>query len=334
MKPVPDQIKAIRDLVNGYKMSQVLITAEELGIFARVAVGPIAANEIGVAAGGVPAERIEPLLNVLAGAAVLTRDADGRYALSEDFATLDPRHKASQNGYLQYAARVAEKWTRLADAVRRANVADANFDEITGADRETAAAFAAAMDANAKPQAAFIAQQYDFSGRRILDVGAGAGTYSIEVATRFPDSRLALLETPGMVDVLKAFVDRANLSSRLQVLSGDYRESLPEPPYDDIFMFAVVHQEQRQTVLSMLRHAREALARGGRLFLTSFFLDESRTEPPFSAMFAVEMLVMVGSGRVYTFREIAELLAEAGFQDVARRDEIPGPATLFVATSI
>lgn len=69
----------------------------------------------------------------------------------------------------------------------------------------------------------------------------------------------------------------------------------------------------------------------GRLFLTSFFLNDDKIGPEFSVQFAIEMLVNTKNGKVYTHSEIKDLLKESNFSKMERIDEIPGPATLYIA---
>ena len=69
----------------------------------------------------------------------------------------------------------------------------------------------------------------------------------------------------------------------------------------------------------------------GRLFLTSFFLNEDKISPEFSVQFAIEMLVNSKNGKVYTHSEIKNLLNDTNFSNIEKIDEIPGPATLYVA---
>lgn len=329
MKPVPEQIKEIRGLVNGYKSSRVLMAAEELGVFAALAEQTRALEDVARSV-GTPVERLRALLDVMVGVGVLTKD-DGRYSIANEFSTLNPEHPAAQNGYIRYAREVSQRWESLAAAVRSNEPAQRNFEAITGADKKTAKAFADAMNANAKTQAAFLAREFEFAGHAILDVGAGAGTYSIEVGRHSDDARAVLLEVPEMVPITKEFVNSAGLSSRLEVIGGDYRKRLPTGEFDDIFLFAVLHQEGETEARELLSRCKRVLRQGGRLFLTSFFVDDSRTGPPFAAMFGVEMLVMVPTGRVYSLTEAKELVKDAGFADVAVRGDIPGPATLIVA---
>ena len=45
-------------------------------------------------------------------------------------------------------------------------------------------------------------------------------------------------------------------------------------------------------------------------------MDESRTNPPAGAVFALNMLVNTQAGDTYTFREVKETLNVAGFEKV------------------
>ena len=59
--------------------------------------------------------------------------------------------------------------------------------------------------------------------------------------------------------------------------------------------------------------------------------NEERTGPPSAMIFAVNMLVNTNEGDTFTFSEISQWLAEAGFTD-ARMMEVPGPGPLVLAT--
>jgi cyclopropane fatty-acyl-phospholipid synthase-like methyltransferase len=162
-------------------------------------------------------------------------------------------------------------------------------------------------------------------------VGAGAATYSIAIGSEYKDCTGVLLELPAMAPITQQFVARSGLEARFSVTPGDYRNGLPDGPFDDVFLYAVVHQEREDEVRRMLNWIHDVLRPGGRLFLSSFFLEESRIEPAFSVMFAIEMLVMVPNGNVYTHSEIQSLLQGASLESIERIDDLPGPATLYVS---
>ena len=81
----------------------------------------------------------------------------------------------------------------------------------------------------------------------------------------------------------------------------------------------------------MLDNIYKVLKPNGRLFLTSFFLNEDKISPEYSVQFAIEMLINTEKGKAYTHNEIQDLIKKSQFKKIERVDEIPGPATLYIA---
>ena len=99
----------------------------------------------------------------------------------------------------------------------------------------------------------------------------------------------------------------------------------------EAFLFAVVHQESKENLNELLKNIYSVLNPKGRLFLTSFFLNEDKISPEFSVQFAVEMMLNSNNGKVYTHSEIQNLMVQNKFKEIKRIDDIPGPATLYIA---
>ncbi len=323
-------MQQLRSLVNGYKIAQILMSAEQLGIFAAISHGSNTLDAIANRIGGNTAT-IEPVLRALQNVGILKEEL-GVFLFTEYGSLLDPQVQGSQNGYLQYAASVKSLWNDLDLAIKDPHRSTENFAAITGQNVETSRRFMAAMDANAKPQAKWIAEKFDFSGRSILDVGAGAGTYSFSVAQKFTTSKIVAFDLPAIAEPLTKRLKSTELIDRVQVLSGDYHTDIPNEKFDDMFLFAVIHQESPERAQDLLSKAKSGLKPSGRLFLTSFFVDETRSKPDFAVIFGVEMLVMVPGGRVYSFIEVENLMRRAGFTNIQKYDDIPGPATLYVSS--
>lgn len=327
MNPIPAQIAKFKSLVNGYKISQIIMSVERLGVFAAMSTGSTHISDIAAKVSCRP-ERLAPLLNALVHYELLSKDGD-EYSFAENAAVINPTHPVSQNGYVSFSEDVRNKWIRLGDIAR--DVTTGDLGRVTGKDLDETRNFISAMHANGVPQAKFISENYDFSSRRILDLGAGSGVYSLSVGERYVTSAGVLIELPGVVDITQEYLNKSDAKDRFSVLPSDYHIGLPDAQFDDVFMFAVAHQESPDRLSYLLKRAKNCLSPGGRIFLTSFFLDESRTSPQFSTLFSVEMMVMSGSGHVYTFGEIESLLGDAGFS-FQKIDAIPGPATLYVAS--
>jgi hypothetical protein len=86
---------------------------------------------------------------------------------------------------------------------------------------------------------------------------------------------------------------------------------------------AIVHQNSREQNRELFRKVFAALTPGGRILIRDIVMDESRTRPPMGAFFAVNMLVATAGGGTFTFNELRDDLAAAGFRGAAllRRGE-------------
>ncbi len=328
MTTVLAQVAKFRSIINGYKISQIIMTLENLSVFAIIGGGASNLKDICLKV-GVSEKKLAPLLNSVAHYGYLSKEGN-TYYFPDDAVILNPNHPAAQNGYIRFSENVRDKWLQLGDCLKD-EVNIGSLERVTGGNLKETRNFISAMHVNAIPQANYIADNYNFSGRTILDLGAGSGVYSTIIGERYEDSKGVLFDLPGVSPITHEYVTRANLDSRFSVVSGDYHNELPDGDFTDVLLFAVIHQESKSILAELLRHIRSKLSGGGRFFLTSFFLEENRTEPTFPTLFSVEMVVMHENGHVYTYSEVESALSEAGFS-FERIDKVPGPATLYVAT--
>jgi len=326
MTPIPAQVAKFRSLINGYKISQIIMSLEKLGVFDAIGIGATDIKSI-TAKTGVNEGRLSPLLNAVVHYGLLAKNGDS-YNFADDAVVLNPKHPASQNGYIRFSENVRDKWVGLKDLVAEDSTGD--LGKVTGGNIEETRNFISAMHVNALPQSKYLVENYDFQGHRVLDLGAGSGVFSIAIGNKYDSSSGLLFDLPGVAEITKEYVEKSEASDRFSVVAGDYHKEIPEGEFDDILLFAVAHQETPSELETLLITAKSKLKQGGRLFLTSFFLEDDKTGPTFPALFAVEMIVMHESGSVYTFSEIENALSKAGFT-FNRVDAIPGPATLYVA---
>ena len=78
------------------------------------------------------------------------------------------------------------------------------------------------------------------------------------------------------------------------------------------------------TIRQMFSGAQRALVPGGRVIVSDMMLDPTKTQPPFSALFSLQMLLTTEAGAVFSAAECGEWLAAAGFEDVTT-NELPPP---------
>ena len=323
---IKEQAKKFKEMINSYKLTYIIISANNIKLFDCLdnkgkTLAQIA-RKLNLEEG-----KIEPILNALTFYKIISKTND-TYYLKEYNEVLNKNSEYNQLGYINFAETVIKKYQNLENAIKNEGVSTNNFKQLTEKEAES---FMKGMDANAITQAKFIAENYDFNNHKILDVGAGAGTYSITVAKKYETVTGKMIDLPEMVKIQNKRINQEGLQGRMISESYDYNSNFPTENYEDVFLFAVIHQEPENNVKKLLENIYTVLKPNGRLFLTSFFLNEDKISPEFSVQFAIEMLINTEKGKAYTHNEIQKLINKSNFKEIERIDEIPGPATLYIA---
>lgn len=323
---IKEEISNFKSMVNSYKLTSLIITANNIGIFDNLNESAKSLEQIAKEI-EIPSNRIEPILNGLVFNKIIEKNEIGYY-LTEYKDVLLKDSKFNQTGYIDFAQTVMGKYNNLENAIKGNNFSFNNFKDLTEKQAEN---FMKGMQANAVPQAEYIASKYNFENHSILDIGAGAGTYLITVSKGYKSVKGKMIDLPQVSIIQNRNIEKEDLKDRLVSVSCDYNIDFPKENYDDVFLFAVVHQEPEENVRNLLDNIYNVLKPNGRLFLTSFFLNDDKISPEFSVQFAIEMLANSKNGKVYTHNEIKKLLKDSNFKNIERIDDIPSPATLYIA---
>lgn len=323
---VEEQTRKLKEMINSYKLTYLIISASEIGIWNYLS---DQSKDLLQIAKDLKLEenRLEPILNALTSHKMISKDKNGYY-LDEYDKVLNKNSDYNQLGYINFAQTIMAKYQNLAEAVKDKEFATNQFKELTEKEAES---FMRGMEENAVPQAEFIANTYHFENHKILDVGAGAGTYLITVAKKYKTVTGKMIDLPQMVKLQNKKIEKERLEAQIISEECNYNEKFPTEKQDDVFLFAVVHQESKENLNGLLKNIYSVLNPEGRLFLTSFFLNEDKISPEFSVQFAVEMMMNSNNGKVYTHSEIQDLMVQNKFKEIKRIDDIPGPATLYIA---
>ncbi|MFP5235406.1 MAG: methyltransferase [Acidobacteriota bacterium] len=231
-------------------------------------------------------------------------------------------------------------WEALTNAVREGTP---RWQEAFGASAEKvfAAAFsdpdrakeiAAFFSAVSVPQGIALARSWDFSqAAKLLDVGGGGGSITIEILKANPHLHGTIVDLPPMVAAAQQNIAANGLSDRCTAVVGDIFESLPSG-YDAALLAWVLHDWSDANCHKILRTCHNALPAGGRLFICEAVLNDDGTGSDHAVLGSLNMLVNAEPGaRERTLREYRELLAATGF----RLDELVqtgGARDLIVAT--
>ena len=319
---LPDDLN---EMARGFMPARVLLTSLELDVFTVVGEGASAAA-VATKIGAEP-RAVEMLLNALVSLKLLEK-RDGTFtnspATSRFF--VDSAKDNARPGLL-HTANLWHRWSSLTDAVRKggAIARRVGYDNWVNS-------FIAAMDRNAKERAGMIVKTIASPGiKRVLDLGGGSGAYSIALARAVPGLKAEIFDTPEVVPLTRAYIDKAGLADRISVREGNMLTDRLGDGYDLVLVLAICHMFSADENRMLFKRAYHALAPGGQIVVQDFIMEPEKTAPRAGALFALNMLVGTAAGSTYSELEYASWLREAGFGDV-RRVRFPGqPSGLMIA---
>jgi precorrin-6B methylase 2 len=319
----------IDDIAAGYQASQILLTANRLGVFTALAKRSKdhlqLADDLETDPRGT---RI--LCDALVDLGLLERTADG-YEPGEDARRhLLPDSKEPRRDLLAHGSRLYERWAGLYDAVKTGSPVD--DDQLDPRLASTESDFARAMADVGRRSATATCERLDLSrAGHVLDLGGGPGIYAMEFARTWPELEVTVFDTPEALGVARTNLESSEVAERVHLRSGDAFEDSLGGPYGAIFISNVLHIYSAVENRRLIQRCASSLRAGGQLILKDFFLDEDRKRPPGGAIFAVNMLVSTDGGDCYTVTETRSWLQAAGLELEEVRD-VASKSRLLVAS--
>lgn len=309
------------DLVAGFVYSQVLLGCVQLGLFDRLAAGPLGVDAL-AATLRLPPERLRRLLDAAVALQLLARRDGDRVALGALGAAMvdNPAVAAMVQHHAALYADLRDPVALLrGDAgptqlgavwpyAGSQSPASLSADAVAGYSRLMAASQPLVADPvlDAWPEG---------HHHCLLDVGGGEGAFLEAVARRHPGLELMLFDLPAVAE--RARERLAPLGARVRCVGGDFlRDALPRGA-DLISLVRVVHDHDDGHVAALLRAAHDALPPGGTLLLAEPLADTPGAGAMGDAYFGCYLLAM-GSGRPRSAEALTALLQGAGFDRVRR----------------
>lgn len=307
------QVEALQ-VAEGFLGAHVMFALNELDVFDRLAGGPRSADELAAEVGA----KAEPLTRLLNGGVALGLLAldDGRYSNSElAAAVLVSGTEGHLRDWMRWLARLAGRFPGLAASARTGEPVDDPSLHL-GGDPAFTRDFILGMHDYARLRGSEVVRHLDLSGaRRLIDVGGGPGTYAMLFAEAWPELEVTVFDLPDVVRIAGANVRGAGLEGRILTVAGSYVEDDLGEGFDVAFLSDVLHQEEPEAAVSLLRKVHAALRPGGRIVVQGMYLNEDRVSPRWPALVSLILLVMYGTARVYTVGETMGMLEEAGFRE-------------------
>src|SRR6266571_8003556 len=284
---------------------------------------------------GASVRGLRAIMDALVGLDLLKKDRKGKYSLTaESEAFLISNKPGTLAGFFQtILPRLASKWLQITEVARTGRPVAAVNEETEGTE------FFSQLVENIIPMsyggAQKLADHLKVSKTkdelRVLDLAAGSGIWGIALAEKSPRVQVAAVDWAGMIPTTKQITRKFGVSDRFEFIGGDLLEANFGNGYDIATLGHILHSEGEQRSRQLLKKTFRALKAGGTIVIAEWLVNNRRTEPTHSLMFAVQMLVNTEHGDTFSFNEIKNWLEDAGFKKV-RKLEAPGPSPLILAT--
>ncbi len=323
MKSVPE----IVDLASAYYGSAVLFAAIDCDVFSRVENGEFAAD--------VP-RGMRLLLDACVAEGLLEKRDGAYFNTPSGKAALIPGSPADLTNAIRYNRDVYPAWGRLAKFAKTGKPVERPELHL-GEDAARTKAFAASMFGRAMGIGKGIVPMLDFpcAAPRILDLAGGPGAYAILMCQANPSATCVTVDLKAIAAEAAGYVARFGLSDRIECRAGDYHaDEYEAESYDAVTIFGALHQESPEQIVDILRRAKRALKKDGRLFVLDMMTDATHTAPKFSALFAVNMALTTENGWVFSDEELKCWMREAGFAPGETRPVPPPMPHWLVAANL
>ena len=304
---VTDELAGLRKLYLGFTSSRVILTANNLGIFDNLKKAS-SATELARKL------RIDPrateiLLDALTGIGLISKNKDSRYRnapISNRYLVRGTR--LYQGDIIKHASTMWTNFSVLDDVVRTGCPVRRDFDHesfIMGMHNLTSLRTKSLIKA--------VGLQ---SVKTMLDLGGGPGTNAIAMAKR--GVKATVFDLPETIKIAKK-VARREGAKGIRFITGDFHVDSIGSGYDLILLSQIFHAFSAEENIALLHKCKPAINPGGRVVVQDFPINETRTAPPHSALFSVNMLVGTEKGRCYSPEEMKHWFVEAGFKNIVIR---------------
>ena len=317
--PTPDDLRELVRLIGGYRISQAIYVAAELGLADQLRHGPKTTDELAGATHS-DANSLYRVLRLLAGAELLVEIGFRQFALTRIGAGLVNDVPGSPAALARMALHKYkwEPWGHLLANVRTGRTA---FKQVHGiglfeylqGNPEEGRLFDVAMTENTARDGIDIAQCYDFSNvGTLVDVGGGQGLLIASILRANPGLRGVLFDLPEVIARGASVLDRWGVSDRCAIVPGSFFERLP-PGADAYLLRHIIHDWDDANACRILQNCRNAADATGKVLVVERLVGSDHCAGSALLSNDLEMMVNVG-GKERTEIEFGALFAEAGLQ--------------------
>ncbi len=310
-------VERLRQLVNGYQVTQAIHVMVTLGLPDLLADGSRSSADLAGETGTHPGS-LHRLMCALAAIGVLTERVNG-FQLTELGNLLRGDIPDSLAGWAAYVARPYH-WAAWGDLLHTVRTGEIAFDARHGGESvwdwrsrhpEENEIFNHAMHALSATTARRLAEGYDFSRFSTLaDLGGGDGTLMAAVLTRHRGLRGLIFDLPHVVIDAPSRLMAAGVADRCKIVAGSFFDVVPLG-CDAYVLKSILHDWDDDASVRILERVRDSTNPGTALLIVERALVEQHAGP-LAAMSDLNMMLMTG-GKERTLTQWRGLTDASGF---------------------
>ena len=311
--------ESIREFVNHYQKSRILLTAFELDIF--TVLKKSSKTSAAVAKTIITDLRAtDRLMNALCAIGFLEKKNDlfkNTSFSSNFFVKGEPEYMSG----IMHSVNQWDTWSTLTSCVRKGTSVSKRPKNINDRDNSWLEAFISAMHYRASRQAASIIDKIELNGvKKVLDVGGGSGAFAMAFVKASKDISATVFDLPNVTPITLKYIKDEKMTKKVDTVSGDYNKDVFPKAYDIVFLSAVIHINSYKNNVKLIKKCVASLNKGGKIIIQDQVMNNDRINPSTGALFALNMLTGTQEGDTYTENEIIEWFDKAGIRFVKHID--------------
>jgi O-methyltransferase len=262
-------------------------------------------------------DALERLLSFLVVRGLFSRDAGGRFALTEVGQALCDDHPAGKRALLDIEGlgRAELSFIGLLHSVRTGQAAFTehfghSFWEDLAADPVRAGTFDRWMAVNVERRLPGLVDSYDWASLgHLVDVGGGDGSLLIALLTRYRHLRGTVLDVDATAEAARRALAAAGLADRGGAVAGSFFDQVPAGA-DGYLLSWILHDWADEPARQILRRCAQAAGERGRVIVVESIRSDGRS--PHTGM-DLRMLAFYG-GKERSVAELGALAADAALR--------------------
>ncbi|MDP3012009.1 MAG: methyltransferase, partial [Candidatus Hydromicrobium sp.] len=307
------------NLIYSYRKAQLLYIAAKLQIADILLNGPLSYKEISKKT-GTHVDALYRVLRALASFGIFKENKDKSFEITSYSKFLTKNHPSKLNTII--IMRMEEfNWKPWGELLYSVKTGKSSFEKIFGMNLfeylsktpDASKIFNESMDIYSEMDADKIMESYDFSGfNKIADIGGGYGKLLTKILSRYENATGILFDLPNVVEEIKESNENIGDNSRLEIISGDFFETIPAG-CDLYILRKIIHDWDDKHAIKILKNCCKASEKGSRILLIEQIMDKERQNEE-AKINDIHMLVQTIEGRERTEEEYRDLLNRAGYR--------------------